>query len=171
MTVTSRPGAARIGAFVDDDGRTWGMSPETRTNRSSVRVLLAFSRRRRLRVRTLFRLYAWAHRMLCLVHSTDFRTKDFGDELYLPHPYGIVVHAWARIGDRVTIYHNVTLGETGTGPGVPTIGDDVLIGAGAVLLGPITVGDGAVIGANAVVTADVPPGGLAVGNPATVTAP
>lgn len=171
MTVITSQPAPRIGAFVDEEGRVWGMSPETRVNRTSVRMLLAFSRRRRLRLRTLFRTYAWAHRMLCLVHSSDFRTKDFGDDLYLPHPYGIVVHAWARIGDRVTIYHNVTLGETGTGPGVPTIGDDVLIGAGAVLLGPIAVGDGAVIGANAVVTADVPAGGLAVGNPATVTGP
>lgn len=147
------------------------MSPETRVNRGSVRLLLAFSTRRRLRVRSLYRLYAWAHRMLCLVHSSDFRTKDFGDDLYLPHPYGIVVHAWARIGDRVTIYQNVTLGETNTRPGVPTLGDDVLVGAGAVLLGPITVGDGAVVGANAVVTDDVPAGGLAVGNPARISGP
>jgi acetyltransferase-like isoleucine patch superfamily enzyme len=48
------------------------------------------------------------------------------------------------------------------------VGDDVLIGAGAVVLGPVTIGDGAVIGANAMVITDVPAGGLAVGNPARV---
>jgi serine O-acetyltransferase len=83
----------------------------------------------------------------------------------MPHPNGIVVHSRAQIGRGVTIMHQVTLGErspAGKG-GIPTIGDDVFIGAGAKILGDVSVGHGAVIGANAVVTRDVPPGCTVVG--------
>jgi serine acetyltransferase len=160
---------SRIGAFVDEDGQVWGISPGDRRNRATVRLLLALSRKRRLRVRPVFVAYEWARNVVARLHASDFRCRDFGADLYLPHPFAIVVHARAVIGDRVTIFHGVTIGETGTGPGAPTIGDDVLIGAGAAVLGPITVGDGAVVGANAVVTTDVPAGGLAVGNPAQIS--
>jgi serine O-acetyltransferase len=81
---------------------------------------------------------------------------------------GVVVHANTVIGDRVVLASNVTIGGTGSGPGVPIIEDDVYIGSGAKLLGPIRIGKGARIGANAVVLTDVPPGALAVGVPARI---
>jgi len=152
--------------IVDESGQQWGL--HSRANRPSVRLLLWISRRRSYPHRAVTLTVQALQRAIAFCHRVDLRTRDFGDGLHLPHPFGIVVHARVRLGRRVTIYQNVTLGETNTVPGVPTVGDDVLIGAGAVVLGPVTIGNGAVIGANAVVLTDVPPGGVAVGNPARI---
>lgn len=81
---------------------------------------------------------------------------------------GIVVHARARIGDRVKISQNVTIGGRSGYKDVPIIEEDVEIGAGACLLGPIHIGRGAKIGANAVVLCNVPARSVAVGVPARV---
>lgn len=81
---------------------------------------------------------------------------------------GIVVHARCRIGCRVSIGTNVTIGGRAGLVEVPIIGDDVVIGSGAKILGPVTVGAGAKIGANAVVLHDVPAGATVVGIPARV---
>lgn len=80
-----------------------------------------------------------------------------GHGLFIDHGMGIVVGETAEIGDNCTIYHGVTLGGTGKDKGKrhPTIGSNVLIGAGAKLLGPITVGDNAMIGAGSVVMESV----------------
>lgn len=84
--------------------------------------------------------------------------------VYMPHPYGIVMHGKTRLGQRVTIMQQVTLGGKNLGKNVaPVIGDDVRIGAGAKILGGVNIGKGAVIGANAVVTRDVPPYATVVG--------
>jgi serine O-acetyltransferase len=74
------------------------------------------------------------------------------------------------IGDDVLLYHGATLGGRDIGPGQrhPTIGDRVLVGAGARILGRVNVGADARIGANAVVVRDVPDGATAVGVPADV---
>lgn len=87
--------------------------------------------------------------------------------LFIDHGMGIVVGETAEIGDYCTIYHGVTLGGTGKDKGKrhPTIGNNVLIGAGAKILGPFTVGDNAKIGANSVVTTEVEPGTTVVGVP------
>ena len=77
----------------------------------------------------------------------------------------------AEIGDGCTIYQGVTLGGTSLYKGTkrhPTLGRDVVIGAGAKVLGGFTVGDGAKVGSNAVVTKPVPAGATAVGNPARI---
>jgi serine O-acetyltransferase len=85
---------------------------------------------------------------------------------------GIVIHPNVRIGHRVKIYHHVTLAaETWIGSEHRiTIGDDVIIGAGAIVIArtntSLTIGDGARVGAGAVVTRDVPPGVTVVGSPA-----
>ena len=91
-----------------------------------------------------------------------------GKGLCIDHGMGVVIGETAEIGDDVLIYHGITLGGTGKDKGKrhPTIGNGVVIGAGAKVLGPIKVGDNAKIGANAVVVKDVPEGATAVGIPA-----
>ncbi len=79
---------------------------------------------------------------------------------------GVVIHPQARVGRRVFIGPQVTIGGRSRKPGAPEIGDDVLIGAGARVLGAIHVGARAVIGANAVVIEDVEPGAVVAGVPA-----
>jgi serine O-acetyltransferase len=83
---------------------------------------------------------------------------------------GVVIGETAVIGDDCTLYHGVTLGGTTWQKGKrhPTLGRDVVVGAGAKVLGPIEVGDGARIGSNAVVVKAVPPGGTVVGVPGRV---
>lgn len=85
-----------------------------------------------------------------------------GSPVLMPVPYGIVIERGVVIGRRVTVMHQVTLGRkdgvtgAGDGSGVPSIEDNVFIGAGARVLGRVRVGRGATVGANAVVTRDVP---------------
>ncbi len=93
-----------------------------------------------------------------------------GRRLVIDHGTGVVIGETAEIGDDCTIYQGVTLGGTGkdTGKRHPTIGNRVLIGAGAKVLGPFRVGDGAKIAANAVVLEEIPADSTAVGIPARV---
>lgn len=95
-----------------------------------------------------------------------------GQQCFIDHGHGVVIGETAVIGDRVTLYHDVTLGGIAlvTGKRHPTLADDVVIGAGAQVLGPITVGAGAHVGANAVVVHDVAPMTTVVGIPARVVA-
>ena len=91
-----------------------------------------------------------------------------GKRFFIDHGVGVVIGETAEVGDDVFMYHQVTLGAT-TSKKIkrhPTIGDGVIIGAGAKLLGPINVGKEAKIGANSVVVNDVPPGATMVGIPA-----
>lgn len=93
-----------------------------------------------------------------------------GKNLFIDHATGVVIGETAEIGDDVTLYHGVTLGGTSTSQGKrhPTLGDRVIVGAGAKLLGPIVIGDDARIGSNAVVLKDVPEAATAVGVPAQI---
>lgn len=93
-----------------------------------------------------------------------------GRGLFIDHGMGVVIGETAEIGDNCTIYQNVTLGGTGKDHGKrhPTLGDNVLVGAGAKVLGPFKVGDNARIAAGAVVLDEVPPNATAVGVPARV---
>lgn len=118
----------------------------------------------------LRRLAVLRHRFWSVVTGADIPLDArLGGGLLLPHPNGIVIHPNAEIGPNCLIFQQVTIGTRGT-EGVPRIGGHVDIGAGARLLGGISVGDHARIGANAVVLCDVPPGGMAVGVPATIVA-
>ncbi|MDD0844729.1 serine O-acetyltransferase [Pseudomonas sp. Gutcm_11s] len=93
-----------------------------------------------------------------------------GRRFFIDHGMGIVIGETAEIGDDVTLYQGVTLGGTSWNKGKrhPTLGDGVVVGAGAKVLGPFTVGAGAKVGSNAVVTKEVPPGATVVGIPGRI---
>ncbi len=125
--------------------------------------------------------WCWIHR-LCLLgrwisHVARFLTgieihpgAKIGRRFFIDHGMGIVIGETAEIGDDVLLYQGVVLGGTTLEKTKrhPTLGNDVEVGAGAILLGPITVGDGARIGAGSVVVKDVPPGVVVVGVPGRV---
>ena len=93
-----------------------------------------------------------------------------GRRFFIDHGTGVVIGETAVIGDDVMIYQGVTLGGTGkdTGKRHPTIGNNVMIGAGAKVLGPFKVGDNSNIAAGAVVLDEIPPDCTAVGVPAHI---
>ena len=93
-----------------------------------------------------------------------------GSGLFIDHGMGIVIGETAEIGNNCTIYHQVTLGGTGkdTGKRHPTIGDNVLIGAGAKVLGPVTIGHNTRVAAGSVVLRSLPENVTAAGVPAIV---
>lgn len=120
----------------------------------------------------------WGHRishflwrinlkLIARIHSNLLRSATgieihpaakIGRRFFIDHGMGVVIGATAVVGDDVMIYHDVTLGARGIGSGKrhPTIGNNVVIGAGARVLGDIKVGEGAKISANMVVTKEVP---------------
>ena len=93
-----------------------------------------------------------------------------GRRLFIDHGTGLVIGETAELGDDVTLYHGVTLGGTSWRQGKrhPTLGDHVVVGAGAKILGPVVVGSRVKVGANSVVIRDVPQGRTVVGIPAKV---
>ena len=93
-----------------------------------------------------------------------------GEGLFIDHGTGIVIGETAEVGDDCLIYHGVTLGGTGkdTGKRHPTLGDNVLIGAGTKVLGPVYIGDNARIGAGSVVLKPVPAYATVVGIPGRI---
>ncbi|NBR48835.1 serine acetyltransferase [bacterium] len=97
----------------------------------------------------------------------DYQT-DVGSGLSLQHGMGLVVHQKSRIGSGCLLRQGVTIGERCSGGPLPVIGNDVEIGANAIILGAVTLGDGAVVGAGSVVLHDVPKGGIVAGNPAKI---
>ena len=126
-----------------------------------------------------YRLMQWARRWRLMPLEMIFnkmntvlcnciigRGAEFGPGFVLIHSTGVVINGMVRAGSNFFVYHQVTLGSTRQG--VPVIGDDVFIGAGAKIIGPVTIGDGARIGANAVVLHDIPPHVTAVGIPARI---
>lgn len=94
-----------------------------------------------------------------------------GKRFFIDHGIGVVIGETAVIGDDVLLYQGTTLGGTGIVKGKrhPTVGNNVVIGAGAKILGNITIGDNSYIGANAVVVKDVPPDSTVVGVPGRIT--
>src|SRR6187455_1050313 len=94
-----------------------------------------------------------------------------GSCVFIDHGMGVVIGETAEVGDGCTIYQGVTLGGTSLAKGAkrhPTLGRNVVVGAGAKILGGFIVGDDAAVGSNAVVTKPVPPGATAVGIPARI---
>jgi serine acetyltransferase len=130
------------------------VSGKRKVNPLSARLLLFFCRHH-------IPLLSRAYRLLL---NCDIFCDTRGRGLLLPHPYGIVIHSKTRLGQRVVIMQQVTLGARIIEiDEAPAIEDDVYVGAGAKILGGVRIGRGAVIGANAVVTRDVPAGATVVG--------
>jgi serine O-acetyltransferase len=128
----------------------------------------------------IHRLAYWMeqHHMRCLARGVSQLNRfltgieihpgaRIGKRLFIDHGMGIVIGETAEVGDDCTIYHGVTLGGTGKDKGKrhPTLGNNVLVGAGAKILGPLHIGDCAMIGANAVVLCEVPADATVVGVP------
>jgi serine O-acetyltransferase len=114
------------------------------------------------------RLLSWFAR---LVTNIDIHPgATIGRRFFIDHGAGVVIGETAEIGDDVTLYHGVTLGGTSWNKGKrhPTLGNHVVIGAGAKVLGPITLGDQVRVGANSVVVKDVPAHRTVVGIPGRV---
>jgi serine O-acetyltransferase len=123
----------------------------------------------------------WVHKMHLLgrfvSHIGRFLTgieihpgAKIGRKFFIDHGMGVVIGETAEIGDNVTLYHGVTLGGT-TWKKIkrhPTIGNNVVIGAGAKVLGPVKIGDNTKIGANSVVVSEIPPNSIVVGIPGKV---
>ena len=146
--------------------------------RSNFEVLLCYPGLHAVAIHKLSGFF-WQRRMTTLgrfiSHMGRFLTgieihpgAKLGRRLIIDHGMGVVIGETAEIGDDVYIYHQVTLGGTSSDHGKrhPTIGNNVIIGAGAKVLGAILIGDGARIGSNAVVVAPVPAGTTVVGVPA-----
>jgi len=90
-----------------------------------------------------------------------------GEGFFIDHGAGVVIGETCEIGNNVVIYQGVTLGGTGKDKGKrhPTVGDNVMIGAGAIILGPVKIGNNSKIGAGSIVLKDVPPNSTIVGVP------
>ena len=109
----------------------------------------------------------------CCVRKTGIEIHPgatIGKRLVIDHGSGVVIGETAEIGDNCTIYQGVTLGGTGKDVGKrhPTLGNNVMVGAGAKVLGPFQIGDNTKIAANAVVLKEMPENSTAVGIPAKV---
>lgn len=105
-----------------------------------------------------------------LTHVDIHPGAVIGPRLFIDHGAGVVIGETAHIGHDVTLYHGVTLGGTTwqTGKRHPSLGNGVVVGAGAKILGPIEIGDGARVAANSVVIEPVPAGATVVGIPGRV---
>ena len=129
-----------------------------------------------------FAHWLWTHRMKLLARIVSqtgrFLTgieihpgAKIGPGFFIDHGMGVVIGETAEIGNNVTLYHGVTLGGTSWKKEKrhPTIGNNVVIGAGAKILGPFKVGDNSKIGSGSVVVNEVPPNSVVVGVPGRVT--
>ena len=107
---------------------------------------------------------------LRIIFSCDIPYKMvIGKNANFPHhALGCLFHPSVIIGDNCTILHNVTIGGKSNINQLPVIGNNVLIGTGAIILGPITIGDNSIIGAGSVVVKSVPPNCVVAGNPAKI---
>jgi len=146
--------------------------------RSNLEVVLCYPGLHAVGIHAIARFF-WNHHLYTLgrfvSHIGRFLTgieihpgAKLGRRFIIDHGMGVVIGETAEIGNDVYIYHQVTLGGTASDAGKrhPTVGDNVIIGAGAKVLGAISIGEGARIGANAVVVAPVPAGTTVVGIPA-----
>ena len=151
--------------------------------RSTLEVLTAYPGIHALAMhRISHRLWGWGFRWLARMLSQLMRWftgveihpgARIGKGLFIDHGMGVVIGETAEIGEGCTLYHGVTLGGTSwqREKRHPTLGDNVVVGAGAKILGPIRIGNNARIGSNSVVVKDVPAGATVVGIPGRIIGP
>jgi serine O-acetyltransferase len=115
-------------------------------------------------------LGAISQKIIEMITSVELPNRaEIGGGLFMPHANGIVIHIDAKIGRNCNISQQVTVGVGGSDTiGTPIIGDRVFLGPGAKLFGPISIGDDVAVGANAVLMQDLPDRAVAVGVPAKV---
>lgn len=137
---------------------------------ASSRIMLYLSLSKRLNQQKRFKHFIHSRMQKYGVYISP--NAIIGDGIKFPHPVGIVIGTGAIIGKNVMIFQNVTLGGARIGDyrenNYPTIGNNVVIFAGAVIVGKVSIGDNATIGANAVVLSDVPAGATCVGVPGKI---
>jgi serine O-acetyltransferase len=99
-----------------------------------------------------------------------FESTQIGEGFYIGHCGSVYVHGYAKIGKYCNITHNVTIGQANRGrlKGVPTLGDKVWIGTGAVIVGNIKIGSNVLISPNSFVAFDVPDNSVVMGNPGKI---
>lgn len=147
--------------------------------KSDLEVLLYPSFKAIIRYRIAHKLYMKKHYFLArwfsqrTVRKTGIEIHPgatIGKGLFIDHGHGVVIGETAIVGDNVTLYQGVTLGGTGkeTGKRHPTVGDNVMISAGAKVLGSFTIGENSKIGAGSVVLSEVPPNSTVVGVPGRI---
>jgi len=148
--------------------------------RSAFEVFLAYPGLHAVWVHRLsHRLWGWKLKLLARLFSQLARWLTgieihpgarIGNRFFIDHGMGVVIGETAEIGDDCTLYHGVTLGGTTWQHGKrhPTLGNNVVVGAGAKILGPISIGDNARVGSNSVVVRDVPADTTVVGIPGRI---
>ncbi|MDF2944448.1 MAG: cysE [Herbinix sp.] len=147
--------------------------------KTSMEVFLYPSFKAIIRYRIAHRLFINKHYFLARWYSQRTVRKTgieihpgatIGKGLFIDHGYGVVIGETAIVGDNVTLYQGVTLGGTGKEHGKrhPTIGNNVMVSAGAKIIGSFTVGENSKIGAGSVVLSEVPPNSTVVGVPGRV---
>lgn len=135
------------------------------------RIVRAYRRQHWLYERGHRTLALWLARRSRIRYGADIHpAATIGRRFVVDHGIGVVIGGTAVIGDDCLMYQGATLGMTGKHGGKrhPTLGNDVMVGAGSIVLGAITVGDGARVGAGSVVVRDVPANVTVAGNPAHV---
>ena len=147
--------------------------------KSNMEVFLYSSFKAILHYRIAHKLYLKKHYFLArwvsqrAVRKTGIEIHPgatIGKGLFIDHGSGVIIGETAELGDNITLYQGVTLGGTGKEQGKrhPTIGNNVMISAGAKILGSFTIGDNSKIGAGSVVLEEVPPNSTVVGVPGHV---
>lgn len=148
--------------------------------RSALEVLLTYPGLHAIWIyRLAHRLWTWRLKLLARMVSQTTRWltgieihpgAKIGRRFFIDHGMGVVIGETAEIGDGCTLYHGVTLGGTTWNKGKrhPTLGANVVVGAGAKILGPIMIGDNARVGSNSVVVKDVPANATVVGIPGRI---
>ena len=168
----------RFGDLVQDDVRAIRERDPAATGNAEV-MLLYSGLHATLAHRAAHKMQMKGHRFTARLISQGARFltgveihpgATIGKGLFIDHGTGVVIGETAEIGDNCTIYQGVTLGGTGKDVGKrhPTLGNNVMVGAGAKVLGPVKIGDNAKIAAGAVVLQDIPENCTAVGIPARI---
>ncbi len=118
-------------------------------------------------IRSLYVFLIWSPVRIITGIEIPPRTK-IGENLYIKHFGGIFIHPYSKIGNNCVIFNNVTIGTNFEETAFPVIGDNVTVCVGAKIIGGVRIGNDVIVGANAVVVKDVPAGAVVFGNPASI---